>query len=180
MSVLSIHRFPDRVLKQTATDITRIDGRVAGLMNNMVDTMYAANGVGLAAPQVGILERAIVIDPDSENRGKRLMKIINPEIVESEGEITWEEGCLSVVNYTAEVQRARRVLVRGWSVDHKEVEIEAEELAAVCLQHEIDHLDGTLFIDHISRLKRELYRKRLKKAAKDGDTRPASGVDRPI
>ena len=163
MPVLEIRRFPDPVLQKKASDVKNIDGRVAGLVNSMVDTMYVANGLGLAAPQVGAPQRVLVMDTDPENRGKELLKIINPVIVEHSGEITWEEGCLSLVNLTVEMTRFQRVLVRGWSVDHKEIEIEAEDLAAVCLQHEIDHLDGTLLTDHISRLKRELYRKRLKR-----------------
>ncbi len=163
MAIVPIYKYPSKVLKKTAGKVENINGSTAGMLNDMVDTMYAANGIGLAAPQVGMLERAIVIDYDPENRGKNLFKIINPAVVEAEGEATREEGCLSVVNYSAEVTRAAKVLVRGWGIDQKEVEIEADDLLAVCLQHEIDHLDGTLFLDHISRLKRELYRKRLKK-----------------
>lgn len=169
MSVLSIHRYPSRLLTQHAADITQINGKAARLLNDMVDTMYASNGIGLAAPQIGFLQRAIVIDTDSESRGKKLIKIINPEILESSGSVVWEEGCLSVVNYTAEVTRARHVLMRGWTIEHKEIQIEASDLLAVCLQHEIDHLDGRLFIDRISGLKRSLYRKRLLKQKRDGD-----------
>jgi peptide deformylase len=136
----------------------------------MVDTMYAANGVGLAAPQVGELQRLLVMDVDPEHRGKQLVKIVNPVIVEKSGEIVWEEGCLSLVNFTVEMTRAQRVLVSGWSLDHREVEFEAEDLAAVCVQHEIDHLDGTLLVDHISRLKRDIYRKRVKKGLTEPPT----------
>ena len=161
--MLEIRRFPDPVLQKKAREVTNIDGRVAGLLNSMVDTMYAANGVGLAAPQVGASQRALVMDTDAENRGRELMKLLNPAIVESSGEITWEEGCLSLVNLTVEMTRAERVLVRAWTLDQREVEFEAEGLAAVCIQHEIDHLDGTLLVDHLSRLKRDMYRKRLKK-----------------
>jgi peptide deformylase len=168
VSVLEIKRYPDAILKKHAKKVDRIDGRVAGLLNNMVDTMYVANGIGLAAPQVGILERAIVVDTDPDNRGKKLVKIINPEVIESSGEITIEEGCLSVVNFTAEVARARKILVHGWSVDQKELELEFEDLDAVCIQHEIDHLEGILLVDHMSRLKRDLYRKRLKKQGPGG------------
>jgi peptide deformylase len=163
VSVLEIKKFPNRILKQKAAEVSQIAGHTARMLHDMVDTMYIANGIGLAAPQIGVLERVIIVDIDSENRGKNLLKIINPVIVESHGSIVWEEGCLSVVNYTAEVRRASHILVRGWTLDQKEVEVEATELEAVCLQHEIDHLEGTLFIDHVSRLKRELYRKRLKR-----------------
>jgi peptide deformylase len=163
VSILEIKKYPSRILKQKAASVRDISGRTARMLHDMVDTMYIANGIGLAAPQIGVLERVIVVDIDPDNRGKTLLKIINPVIVESRGSIVWEEGCLSVVNYTAEVKRAREILVRGWTLDQKEVEIEASDLEAVCLQHEIDHLEGTLFIDHVSRLKRELYRKRLKR-----------------
>ncbi len=174
VSVLSIHRYPSRVLTQHAAEITQINARAAKLLNDMVDTMYASNGIGLAAPQIGSLLRAIVIDTDSESRGKQLIKIINPEILESSGSVVWEEGCLSVVNYTADVTRARHVLMRGWTIEHKEVQIEASDLLAVCIQHEIDHLDGRLFIDRISALKRSLYRKRLNKQVRqDEDDAPA-------
>ena len=165
MPILEILRYPDQRLSKISKRVANIDGRVAGYLNSMVDTMYAANGIGLAAPQIGILENAIVVDIDPDNRGKKLLKIINPEIAESHGEIVTEEGCLSVVNFTAEIGRARKILVRGWTSDQKPVELEAEELAAVCIQHEMDHLQGKLLTDHISRLKRELYRKRLKRAA---------------
>lgn len=176
MAILEILRYPDPRLSKVSKDVKNLDGRVAGYLNSMVDTMYAANGIGLAAPQVGILENAIVVDVDPENRGKGLMKLVNPEIVESSGEIVMEEGCLSVVNFTVEVARARKILVRGWTPDQREAEIEAEGLAAVCIQHELDHLDGKLLTDHISGLKRELYRKRLKKAA--GETERDKGSAR--
>jgi peptide deformylase len=175
--ILEIRKYPDPSLKRKSKPIEQIDGRVAGTMNNMVDTMYMANGIGLAAPQVGILQNAIVVDTDPDNRGKQLIKIINPVVVESEGETVTEEGCLSVVNFTTEVTRAAKILVKGWSVDQKELEIEAEDLAAVCIQHEIDHLDGILLTDHISRLKRDMYRKRLKRMSSEAQNGSASGSD---
>lgn len=177
MPILEIRKYPDPSLKRKSKPIDQIDGRVAGTMNNMVDTMYMANGIGLAAPQVGILQNAIVVDTDPDNRGKQLIKIINPVVVESEGETVTEEGCLSVVNFTTEVTRAAKILVKGWSVDQKELEIEAEDLAAVCIQHEIDHLDGILLTDHISRLKRDMYKKRLKRMGSEAQNRGASGSD---
>lgn len=169
MSILEVRKFPDPILARHATEVRDINGRIAGMLNSMVDTMYVARGIGLAAPQVGVLERALVVDTDPDNRGRKLIKIINPVIAEASGEITYEEGCLSIVNFTAEVQRAQRVLVKGWSVDQKEIEIEAEDLEAVCLQHEIDHLEGKLLTDRISRLKREMYRKRLKRGFKTAE-----------
>jgi peptide deformylase len=135
--------------------------------------MYAAPGVGLAAPQVGLCERAIVVDCDSaedrkDGRGRGLLKLINPQIIAAEGAIRWEEGSLSVVDFTAEVERAARVLVQAFTPEQTEVRIEAESLLAVALQHEIDHLDGKLFIDRISRLKRDLYKRKVKKLQREG------------
>ncbi|MFZ0889474.1 MAG: peptide deformylase [Candidatus Binataceae bacterium] len=168
MALLKIRKFPDPVLKRAAAPVSNIDGQLAGLIESMVQTMYAAPGVGLAAPQVGESQRIIVLDTDHENPGQKLLKLINPKIVEAEGEIVWEEGCLSVIDYTAEVKRAAKVLMRAWTPEQKEIELEADELLAVALQHEIDHLDGKLFIDRISRIKRELYKRRLAKLIKEG------------
>lgn len=168
MSLLRILKYPEPVLKNPAHPVKNIDGKLAGFIDSMTQTMYAAPGVGLAAPQVGSSQRIIVLDTDHENPGKTLLKLINPEIVETHGSIIWEEGCLSIVDFTADVKRAAKVLVRAWTPDQKEIEIEAEELLAVALQHEIDHLDGKLFIDRISRLKREMYKRKIKKMVKDG------------
>ncbi|MBI1813878.1 MAG: peptide deformylase [Deltaproteobacteria bacterium] len=168
MAVRSILKFPAPVLKAKAKPVAAIDGQVDELITDMVESMYAAPGVGLAAPQLGDGRRIIVIDINHEEPGKDLIKLINPVIAEAEGEIVWEEGCLSVVDYRAEVRRAAHVLVKGWTLDEKEVEIEAEELLAVALQHEIDHLEGKLFIDRISRLKRDLYKRKINKMIRDG------------
>jgi peptide deformylase len=134
----------------------------------MLETMYAAPGIGLAAPQVGQSQRIMVLDLDHENPGKQVYKLINPVVVRAEGEVVWEEGCLSVVDFTAEVRRAAQVEVVALDEKEKEVRIAADGLLAVALQHEIDHLDGKLFIDRISRLKRDLYRRRRKKMLRDG------------
>lgn len=168
MALLKILKYPEPVLKQAAKPIKNIDGQLASFIDSMAHTMYAAPGVGLAAPQVGESSRVIVLDTDHENPGKHLLKLINPEIVETHGSIMWEEGCLSVVDFTADVKRAAQVLVRAWTLDQKEIEIEADDLLAVALQHEIDHLEGKLFIDRISRIKRELYKRKLKKMIKEG------------
>ena len=176
MALLRIRKFPDDVLKQPAREVENINGDLNALVDSMIQTMYAAPGVGLAAPQVGESKRIVVLDTDHENPGKKLLKLINPEIVEAEGKVVWEEGCLTVIDYAAEVERAARVVVRAWTPDQKQIEIEADELLAVALQHEIDHLDGKLFIDRISRIKRELYRRKLKKLIKEGkaDERPST------
>jgi peptide deformylase len=168
MALRRILTFPSSELKDRSEPVKNIDGDVNQLVTDLVDTMYNAPGVGLAAPQVGIAERVIVLDVDNENPGKNLLKLINPVIVQAEGSVVWEEGCLSVVDYTAEVKRANHILVRGWTPDEKEIEIDAEDFLAVALQHEIDHLDGKLFIDRISRLKRDLYRRKVKKWMRDG------------
>jgi peptide deformylase len=168
MALLRILKYPEASLKEPAQPVANIDGTLASFIDSLTQTMYAAPGVGLAAPQVGSSQRVIVLDTDHDNPGKSLLKLINPEIVEAEGSIIWEEGCLSIVDFTADVKRAARVLVRGWTPDQKQIEIEADDLLAVALQHEIDHLDGKLFIDRISRLKREIYKRKVKKMVKDG------------
>ena len=185
MSIRRILTFPEPFLRGTARPVENITGETAKWVEDMAQTMYAAPGIGLAAPQVGLDQRIIVLDvaPDDEeqgkDQGKHLIHVVNPVIVEADGETTFEEGCLSVVDFRAEVDRAARVLVKGWDLDQREIEIEADGLLAVALQHEIDHLEGTLFIDRLSKLKRELYVKRVKKALREGrpiaQKRTASG-----
>jgi peptide deformylase len=173
MALLEIRKYPDAVLTTVASPVKNITGETAKLVGDLLETMYAAPGVGLAAPQVGISERVIVLDVDHENPRKQVLKLINPVITRVDGEVIWEEGCLSVVDFTAEVKRAAQVEVIAFDENQKEIKIEAESLLAVALQHEIDHLDGKLFIDRISRLKRDLYRRRRKKMLRDG-TAPAT------
>lgn len=163
-----ILRYPDPRLKQSGAAVENINGDLVQLVDDMVLTMYDAPGVGLAAVQVGVPQRVIVIDVNHEEPGKHLLKLVNPVITAREGEIIWEEGCLSVVDYTAEVKRSAKVEVKAWTPDEKEVALQAEDLLAVALQHELDHLDGRLFIDRISRLKRELYTRRVKKLLREG------------
>jgi peptide deformylase len=168
MALRRILTYPSPELKKLADPVKNIDGRVNELARDMADTMYAAPGVGLAAPQVGVAERLIVVDVDAENPGKHLLQLVNPVIAEREGTILWEEGCLSVVDYTAEVRRSAKILLRAWTADEHEIEVEADGLLAVALQHEIDHLDGKLFIDRISSLKRDLYKRKIRKMIRDG------------
>jgi peptide deformylase len=172
MAILEIQKFPEPVLLKPSPPVENITGEIAQLVRDMLDTMYAAPGVGLAAPQVSALQRIIVLDVDHENPGKTVYKLINPVITRAEGEIFWEEGCLSVVDFTAEVRRSAQVQVTAYDENQKEIKIEAEGLLAVALQHEIDHLDGKLFIDRISRLKRDLYTRRRKKALRSGTSEP--------
>jgi peptide deformylase len=172
MAILPILKYPDPVVKQVSLPVTNITHETVRLLEDMADTMYAAPGVGLAAPQIGVLQRIIVLDVDHDNPGKNLIKLINPEIQTTEGEVSWEEGCLSVIDFTAEVKRAARVEVTGIDEKGKAVRIEGEGLLAVAFQHEIDHLNGKLFIDRISRLKRDLYTRRLKKMLRSGKPQP--------
>ena len=176
MALLEIRRYPDAVLSTVASPVKNITGETAKYVADMIETMYAAPGVGLAAPQVGISQRIIVLDVDHENPRKLVFKLINPVITRAEGEVIWEEGCLSVVDFTAEVKRAAKVEVVAFDENQKEIRIDADGLLAVALQHEIDHLDGKLFIDRISRLKRDLYRRRRKKMLRDGT---APGTENP-
>ena len=172
MAILEILKYPDPLLHKAAAPVKNITEKTAQLIEDMLDTMYAAPGVGLAAPQIGASERIVVMDVDHENPRKQVYKLINPVITQAEGEVIWEEGCLSVVDFTAEVRRAAQVEIVALDEHEKEVKIAAEGLLAVALQHEIDHLDGKLFIDRISRLKRDLYTRRRKKMLKTG-TEPA-------
>jgi peptide deformylase len=173
MAILEILKYPEPILSKVAAPVKNFNSKTVALINDMLETMYAAPGVGLAAPQVGVSQRIVVLDIDHENPGKQIYKLINPAVVRAEGEVVWEEGCLSVVDYTAEVRRAAQVEVVGFDENEKPVKIEADGLLAVALQHEIDHLDGKLFIDRISRLKRDLYTRRRKKMLRSGVEPPS-------
>src|ERR1043165_6730569 len=168
MAILEILKYPDPLLHKVAAPVKNITGKTAQLIEDLLDTMYAAPGVGLAAPQVGALQRVVVMDVDHENPHKQIYKLINPVITRAEGEIAWEEGCLIVVDFTTEVRRAAQVQVVALDENENEIKIEAEGLLAVALQHEIDHLDGNLFVDRISRLKRDLYARKRKKMLRSG------------
>jgi len=154
--------YPDPFLRKKAREVKSIDDRVARLAAEMAETMYAAPGIGLAAPQVGVSERVILVDVTGPER-KELITLVNPVIVEKEGTQIFEDGCLSVPEVREKVERAAQVLVRGYDLDEREREIEAEGLLAIALQHEIDHLNGVLFIDYLSRLKRDMIERKLRK-----------------
>ena len=158
-----IYTYPDPVLRIRAEAVEDIDEDIQALVDRMAETMYAAPGVGLAANQVGELKRVLVYDVNSNDAGRNLSVLINPEIVLVEGKIVHEEACLSVVDFSADITRKEKIKVLGVDRHGRPVDIEAEGLLARCLQHEIDHLNGILFIDHISNLKRALYKKRIKK-----------------
>ena len=155
--------WPDPVLKRKARPVERVDDAVRRLLDDMAETMYAADGVGLAAPQIGELLRCIVIDTSPRQEGQRLIHLVNPEIVEADGTTTYTEGCLSIPGEAEEVERAAKVWVRALDYQGQPFELECEGLLAVAVQHETDHLSGTLFVDHLSALKRELIRKRMKR-----------------
>jgi peptide deformylase len=166
MAVLPIRKLPDPVLRQPAREIKGINDELQDLIDDMAETMYAAPGLGLAANQVGVLRRLIVFDVAHRDGAARDLKVlINPCITDAEGELTREEGCLSVADFSAEVRRHARVSVEGLDRKGNPVTITGEGLLAVVLQHELDHLEGILFIDRISRLKRSIYLRRLQKQA---------------
>jgi peptide deformylase len=167
MSILEILKYPDPFLRTTAEEVEAVDDGVRGLIDNMTATMYAASGIGLAAVQVGVAKRVVVLDVpsgDDHERGQNLVALVNPRITSSAGTNRYEEGCLSVPGITADVTRAETVTVESLDCDGREIVIEASGLFATALQHELDHLDGILFIDRLSRLKRDLVKRRLKKA----------------
>ena len=163
---MKIYTYPEPVLRNKAQPVTDIDEEIRTLIHRMTETMYAAPGIGLAANQVGVLKQVVIYDVGPKEEARNPSVLINPEIVLAEGDLAFEESCLSAVDFSAEVNRRAQVKVRGIDQEGSPVDIEAEGLLAVCLQHEIDHLNGVLFIDRISSLKRALYKKRLKKMLK--------------
>ncbi|MDR7928642.1 peptide deformylase [Acidithiobacillus thiooxidans] len=167
MSLLKILEFPDQRLKNMAQPIVRVDKKVQQLADDMAETMYDAPGIGLAAPQVAAGQRLIVVDV-SENRND-LMVLVNPEIIARSGEEEMKEGCLSVPGVLETVRRAEKITLRATTVQGKLIELEADGLLAVCIQHEIDHLNGTLFVDHLSRLKQNLIRRKAEKRVRQGE-----------
>ncbi|WP_123102994.1 peptide deformylase [Acidithiobacillus sulfuriphilus] len=167
MALLKIVEFPDLQLTLLAQPVVHVDKNLRRLADDMAETMYDAPGIGLAAPQVAAARRLIVVDV-SENRNE-LMTLINPEILASSGEEEMKEGCLSVPGVLETVRRAERVTVRALTLQGSTVELEADGLLAVCLQHEIDHLNGTIFVDHLSRLKQNMIRRKLSKRARYGE-----------
>jgi len=135
-------------------------------VNDMLDTLYASDGVGIAAPQIGISKRIIVVDTDPSNASSKPIVLINPEIVEKDGAIAAEEGCLSVPEVRGDVKRYERVVIEGIDLDGKRIKVEGTDLLARVFQHEIDHINGTLFIDYLSKLKQQLLKNRLRKIEK--------------
>jgi peptide deformylase len=170
MSILNILTYPDPFLKTKAKPVGDISDSVKRLIEDMVETMYFAKGIGLTSTQVGDDRRVIVLDVpngDEYRRGRNLLALINPEIINHEGETSFEEGCLSVPGITAEVERSARITLKALNIDGKDLEISAEGLLAIVIQHEVDHLDGILFIDRLSRIKRGIMKRKIKKAIED-------------
>lgn len=163
MAVLEILHYPAPVLTEKSLPVDTFDESLRQLAADMAETMYDAPGVGLAAPQVGVLKRMVVIDCAGSENPPDLIVAINPEIVDRAGECMEEEGCLSVPGYYARVARSAQVKVRYQDLDGETQEREADELLAVAIQHEIDHLDGVLFVDRLSSLKRSMFRKKYLK-----------------
>jgi peptide deformylase len=165
MALRDVLKFPDKRLKEISIPIEKISDEIRELASDMLEVMYDEPGIGLAAPQVGAAVRLVVVDTEwtADDAERNPLVLVNPEIVESSGKIVWKEGCLSVPDFEADVERASHVKLRATNLEGEDLEISASELQAVCFQHEIDHLDGILFIDRISRLKHKLYTQRRKK-----------------
>ena len=167
MTIKPLIILPDPILRQASKPIETVDGEVKKLAADMLETMYDAPGIGLAAIQIGVPCRMLVLDVSKEGEDKTPLVFINPEIISSSDERSvYEEGCLSIPDYYAEVERPAKIKVRHLDAEGREQVTEADGLLATCLQHEIDHLNGILFIDHISKLKREMVIRKFTKAAK--------------
>ncbi|MBG3014181.1 peptide deformylase [Proteus faecis] len=172
MAVLPLLRFPDERLRRVAVPVEKVDDEIRTLIDNMIETMYAERGIGLAAPQVNVSKRIVVIDV-SENRAQPIA-LINPEIISTEGEVMdMMDGCLSIPDSFAPTQRYRFLKVKALDRNGDVIELEASDLFAGCIQHELDHLDGKLFIDHLSPLKRQRIEKKQKKLSKLIDSQVA-------
>ena len=161
MAKLEILTYPDKRLRQIAKPVTEFNDRLHTLSEDMAETMYDAPGIGLAAVQVNVALRLIVMDLSEEKN--RLQALVNPEIIKQEGCVSTQEGCLSVPEIYADVERAEKITLRAQDLNGKPFEIVADELLAVCVQHEIDHLNGKVFVDYLSRIKQERIRKKLLK-----------------
>jgi len=170
--IRTILTYPNPELKKKSAPVVVINDAVRELVQDMAETMYHAPGIGLAAPQIGVHQRVIVIDISAHDEAPELIVAINPTIVHAEGDAYEEEGCLSVPKYAANVRRHDRVVVRGLDLEGNECTWHAEELLAIAFQHEIDHLDGILFVDHLSPLKRDLFKRRARRLAESGEDTP--------
>ncbi|MCM2358786.1 MAG: peptide deformylase [Geobacteraceae bacterium] len=161
--IRNILTYPDPELKKKSAPVTVINEKTIELVRDMAETMYDAPGVGLAAPQIGVHQRVVVIDVSAKDEPPELIVAINPVIIHADGESYEEEGCLSVPKYAANVRRHARVVVKALNLEGEEITCKADGLLAIAFQHEIDHLDGILFVDHISPLKREIFRRKYRR-----------------
>ena len=155
--------WPDPTLKKKASPVAEVNDSIRALVNDMFETMYAADGVGLAAPQIGVLKNVIVLDTTPRQPDSKPVAMVNPQIISLEGKMVYTEGCLSIPGEAEEVERAAKVTVKFLDPEGRPQTLVAEGLLAVAIQHETDHLNGTMFVDHLSALKRELIRKRMKR-----------------
>src|SRR3984885_4758100 len=171
MTQLPIRIIPDPVLRKIAQPVNAVDKRIAKFMEDMVESMYKGHGIGLAANQVGSLERVITVDVSEERDGTKALMMANPQITwfDPEASFTYNEGCLSIPGQYADVTRPKRIRLTYLDAHGKKQELEAEDLLSQCIQHEIDHLNGVLFIDHISKLKRDMITRRVEKAQRNKD-----------
>ncbi len=163
---MEILTYPDPVLKRKAELVENIDGNIQNLIDTMSKLMYQSSGIGLAANQVGVEKRVIIFDIDYKQKGKDLTVLINPNIIVAEDKIEFEEGCLSVPDFQGKITRKKYIQVQGLDRNGKPINIETEDLTAICIQHEIDHLNGTLILDHVSYLKRNIYKRQIEKLIK--------------
>lgn len=166
--VRRILTYPDPILKKKALPVAIINEATRELVHDMAETMYDAQGVGLAAPQIGVSQRIIVIDVSQKEDRPELIVCINPVFIHTEGESYEEEGCLSVPKYAANIHRHAKVVVKALNLNGEEVTYNAEGLLAIAFQHEIDHLDGILFVDHLSPLKKEMFKKKYRRMLEEG------------
>lgn len=166
MALREILTFPNSILRQEAKKIITFDEELQQLAADMGETMYEAPGVGLAANQIGVLKQIVVVDVSKNEEEKQFIALINPVISDGEGSVSGEEGCLSVLEYEAKVKRFQKIHVTARDLEGKAMDFEAEDRFARIIQHEVDHLHGKLFIDHLSALKKTLYKKKLKKILK--------------
>lgn len=167
MALQTILSYPCAILQKKSALVSNFDEQLKILADDMAETMYAAPGVGLAAPQIGVLRRVVVIDVTAKEEENNLIVLVNPQITQAEGQQVDEEGCLSVVDYATSVKRFQKVWVEAYDLSGKSFNFEVENFYARVIQHELDHLDGKLFIDRISTLKRSLYKRKRNKQLKD-------------
>lgn len=166
MTVLEVLHFPDKRLHLIAKPVEQIDDKIKSLVQDMANTMYEYNGIGLAATQVNVQQRILIIDLSADDEPKNLLVFINPEIISRDGEVVSEEGCLSVPGVYEKVKRSEKIVCRHMDLDGKIHEIEWNGLMAVCIQHEIDHLNGRVFVEYLSSLKQNFIKKKMKKIFK--------------